>query len=680
MNPRLTTSLRYKLLGVMLLTTLVSLIFALGAMITYDVRAYHQGWVSDMTAQAELLGRTTAPAMVFDDVRTATDNLALLRSRPQVRAAAIYKAKGMLFASYVGAPDQMAPPPRPQAEGVHVHDHSLIVFKRIVENGEVIGTVYLRADYELYDRVRDYTGIALVVAAGAMLVALLVSFWLQRIVTRPILAIGKVAREVVAQKDYSRRADKISGDEVGALVDSFNDMMAEIEASTRGLEASNREIAREVEERRVAQQEIMRLNQELEQRVKERTAQLETSNRELALASESAENANRAKSEFLSSMSHELRTPLNAIIGFGQLLASEEIPSSEAQKRSYIGHIVTAGGHLLTLINEILNLAQIESGKLTLSLEPVLLDEILAECKTMIEPMGEPRGIRLVFPALGGQGVLADRTRLRQVLLNLFSNAIKYNRDGGAVVVESVRVSATRVRLSVQDTGMGLSAEQVQALFQPFNRLGQETGGQEGTGIGLVVTKRLVELMGGEIGVTSTPGVGSAFWLDLQSADVPVARSAPSPQAAVAAAPPRGPGEEAVRTVLYVEDNPASLQLMEQILSFRHDLRLMSAPDGRLGVDLALVHQPDVVLMDINLPRLDGNAALVLLRRDARTAHIPVIALTASAMPGAVDQGLAAGFFRYLTKPVQIDALLEALDAALSIKPADMEDHPMTES
>ncbi|RZL09767.1 MAG: response regulator [Rubrivivax sp.] len=677
MRPRLSSSLRYKLLGVMLLTTLVSLIFALGAMITYDVRSYHQGWVSDMSAQAELLGRTSAPAMVFGDVRTASDNLALLRTRPKVKAAAIYRANGRLFASYVAGRGDPPIPTRPEAEGVHVRDHNLIVFKRIVENGETMGTVYLKADYELYDRLRSYTSIAVFVVVAAMLVALLVSFWLQRIVTRPILAIGTVAREVVAQKDYSRRADKISGDEVGTLVDSFNDMLSEIEASTRGLEASNREIAREVEERRTAQQEIMRLNQQLEQRVHERTAQLEASNRELALASEAAEDANRAKSEFLSSMSHELRTPLNAIIGFGQLLSNDAIPSTAAQKRGYTEHIVNAGGHLLNLINDILNLAQIESGKLTLSLEPVDLDEVMADCRTMIEPMGEQRGIRMLFPARTGLGVVADRTRLKQVLLNLFSNAIKYNRDGGAVVLECAPAGEGRVRLSVQDTGLGLSPEQVEGLFQPFNRLGQEAGMQEGTGIGLVVTKRLVALMGGEIGVTSTVGIGSVFWLMLQAA--PLGTMALMPQAEQALGRPAlpmvpdvaTPDGQAARTVLYVEDNPASLELMSQILGFRDDLRLLSAPDGRLGVDLAIAHQPDVILMDINLPTLDGNQALALLKQDPRTAGIPVIALTASAMPGAVEQGLAAGFFRYLTKPIDIEALLSAIDLALAGRDAE---------
>ena len=214
-------------------------------------------------------------------------------------------------------------------------------------------------------------------------------------------------------------------------------------------------------------------------------------------------------------MSHELRTPLNAIMGFGQLLASETMQATEEQKQEFVYQIVKAGNHLLTLINEILDLAKIEAGKVVLSLEPVTLGAVLLECQAMVEPLGSPRGIRMIFPNEAPLTVVADRTRLKQVLLNLLSNAIKYNRETGAVIVGCAHTSPERIRISVQDTGMGLTPEQVSALFQPFNRLGQESGGAEGTGIGLVVTKQLVELMGGAIGVTSTPGVGSVFWIEL---------------------------------------------------------------------------------------------------------------------------------------------------------------------
>ncbi|HJW12829.1 MAG TPA: ATP-binding protein, partial [Albitalea sp.] len=587
----LRSALRRRLMAVMLLTTLVAVVVALGAMIAYDLRAYHRGWVDDLNAQAELLGRTTAPAMEFDDVRVARENLNLLRLQPRIRAAAIYSADGTLFASYSADAAPQKFPAQPATDGAVIDGGDLLVFKRIIDQGRAVGTVHLRARYELVDRVFTYAGIASLVALFAMGVAFAMSIWLQRIVTRPILAIEAVAREVVTQGDYSRRAQRISADEVGSLAEAFNNMLSEIERRTRALEASNLDKAREVEERRVAQQEVMRLNQELEERVQRRTAQLEASNHELGLATQAAERANRAKSEFLSSMSHELRTPLNAIIGFGQLLAAEHLPSTPEQRRTYIGYILKAGKHLLTLINEILNLARIESGTLSLSLEPVALAEVLADCQTIMEPLGAARGIRVLFPTECEFGVVADRTRLKQVLLNLLSNAVKYNRDNGAVVLECRRMPAGRIRISVQDTGKGLSAEQTQSLFQPFNRLGQESGSEEGTGIGLVVTKRLIEMMNGEIGVDSTPGIGSVFWIELD-ADDSARSNAVAPAAVVAE--PIDVAHASVSTVLCIEDNPASLKLVEEILRRRPDLRLLSAPDGRIGVELARVHRPQV--------------------------------------------------------------------------------------
>ena len=658
-------TVRQKLLGVVLLTTLVALVVALAAIIGYNLRADHQNLVADMSTQSELLGRMTAPALSFDDQQLASRNLNLLRIRPKVRAAAIYNARGALFATYNTAGDgQQQFPPLPKVDSVRIEGRNLIVFKHIIHDGEHIGSVYLRADYELAGRVLDYLGIALAVTVLAMLVAFLLSVRLQRVVTEPLLAIAGIAREVVQQRNYSRRAEKISDDEVGVLVESFNDMLAEIERRTGELESSNREIAREASQRMQAQQEIMRLNTELEIRVSDRTAQLEATNRELILAKAAAENANQAKSAFLSNMSHELRTPLNAILGFTQLLASEALPITPEKKRDFTAHISKAGKHLLVLINEVLDLAKVESGMLTLSLEPVMLAEVMLECREMIEPLAHKRNIRILFPHNDGLHVLADRTRLKQVLLNLLSNAIKYNRENGAVTIACTSPAAGRLRITMQDTGAGLGAGQLEQLFQPFNRLGQETGAEEGTGIGLVVTKRLVELMGGEIGVSSTVGIGSVFWIDLKAAVT--AQYTPGSKLIQLSAHARteqpGSGQ---RTLLYVEDNPANLNLIQEIIAFRSDLRLLTAVDARLGIELARAHRPQVILMDINLPGMSGNEALVVLHNDPQTAHIPVIALTANAMPRDVAKSIAFGFFRYLTKPINIDEFFEALDSAL---------------
>jgi len=392
---------------------------------------------------------------------------------------------------------------------------------------------------------------------------------------------------------------------------------------------------------------------------------LEEQNVELKRARATAEKANLAKSDFLSSMSHELRSPLNAILGFAQLINSDSPPPTPSQTAS-IDQILHAGWYLLELINEILDLAQIESGRLALSLEPTSLAEVMLECQAMIEPQGQKRGLKMTFPQFDLPCFVdADRTRLKQILINLLSNAIKYNQPNGTVVVdaECARSAPERTRISVRDTGAGLPPDMLLQLFQPFNRLGRERDTEEGTGIGLVMSKRLVELMGGEIGVESTVGLGSVFWFELNSAAAPqiavdTAEPAAKPQ------PQAQPGAP-LCTLLYVEDNPANLKLIEQLIARRPDMRLLSAIDGNLGIQLARAEQPEVILMDINLPGISGIEALRILREDPATAHIPVVALSANAMPRDIEKGLQAGFFRYLTKPIKIDEFMHTLDAAL---------------
>jgi signal transduction histidine kinase/ActR/RegA family two-component response regulator len=390
---------------------------------------------------------------------------------------------------------------------------------------------------------------------------------------------------------------------------------------------------------------------------------LQDKNIELERATLLAEKANLAKSDFLSSMSHELRTPLSAILGFAQLMESGSPQPTPSQKRS-IDQILKAGWYLLELINEILDLAVIESGKLSMSLEPVSLLEIIHECKTMVEPQAKKHGISVTFvnfeiPCF----VKADRTRVKQVLINLLSNAIKYNRLGGTVLVESVLNHADSVRISVRDTGEGLAPEKLAQLFQPFNRLGQEANAEQGTGIGLVVCKRLVEWMGGVIGVESTVGKGSVFWIELALTTEPLNDVHAAEPTAVDKAQPEGAGP--LYTVLYVEDNPANLMLVEDIIARRPDIRLLSARDGKSGIELARASLPDVILMDIHLPGISGIDAMKILVADHTTAHIPVVALSANAIPRDIEKGLESGFFRYLTKPINVNEFMDTLDVTL---------------
>jgi CheY-like chemotaxis protein len=387
---------------------------------------------------------------------------------------------------------------------------------------------------------------------------------------------------------------------------------------------------------------------------------------ELHEALDAAEKANRAKTDFLSSMSHELRTPLNAILGFAQLMESGLPHPTPSQQRS-LDQILKAGWYLLELINEILDLALIESGKVTLSREPVSLAEVMQECRAMIVPQAQKRSIGLTFPQFEIPWfVKADRTRVKQVLINLLFNAIKYNQPGGTVAVECRLVQPDSLRISVRDTGAGIAPELVAQLFQPFNRLGKEAGSEEGTGIGLVVTKRLVELMGGSIGVDSAVGVGSVFWFELGLTAAPRLATHETEHVALAQMPDGAPQ----RTLLYVEDNPANLELVEQIIARRPDLHLLSAADANLGIEFARAYLPEVILMDINLPGISGVEAMRILRADAATAHIPIIALSANALTRDIEKALAAGFFNYLTKPIKVNVFMDALDVALKFAQA----------
>ncbi len=388
-----------------------------------------------------------------------------------------------------------------------------------------------------------------------------------------------------------------------------------------------------------------------------------TAERALRAAKDEAERANRAKSDFLSRMSHELRTPLNAVLGFGQLLELE----AGANEKRYSREIVRAGRHLLDLINEVLDLARIEAGALAVNPERVALEPLLLECLALVRPQADARGTWLP-EALGSCAVevMADRIRLKQVMLNLLSNAIKFGKERGVVEVScecDAEPLRPWVRIRVTDSGEGLSVEQRARLFVPFERLGADARGIEGTGIGLALSKRLAEMMDGAIGVDSAPGAGCTFWVRLPMAaaaggDAPV----PAESGAVLRAPRAAAGAASRVDVLCIEDNPTSLRLVEHVLARRSDVRLLSAIAPGLGLELARARRPALILLDINLPDMDGWAVMKCLRENEATRDIPVVALSASAMPGDVERGKAAGFVDYLTKPLSVAGLMEVVD------------------
>lgn len=374
-------------------------------------------------------------------------------------------------------------------------------------------------------------------------------------------------------------------------------------------------------------------------------------------AKEEAERANRAKSVFLSRMSHELRTPLNAILGFGQLLDRAGLACEQADN---VREILHAGGHLLELINEVLDLARIESGKFTVSKEALALSPLLAECLALMRPQAEQRRIELVAPGPQcDRHVLGDRIRLKQVLLNLLSNAVKYNRAGGTVTI-ACAVTGDTIRIAVSDSGPGLGTEQQARLFEPFERLGADQTAVEGSGIGLALSKRLVELMDGSIGVDGTLGAGSTFWLELPATvrpDQPGLHDA-----AQAEDVPGRPAGAWKADVLCIEDNPANVRLITRILAYRPEIRLLHAATPSVGLALARSRRPTLILLDISLPEMDGFGVLACLREDPATHSIPVVAISANAMPEDLARGRAAGFVEYLTKPLDVKRFLEVID------------------
>ena len=426
-------------------------------------------------------------------------------------------------------------------------------------------------------------------------------------------------------------------------------------------------VTRDITERKQAQEALQEAHVVLESRVEQRTSQLATANVELQTAREQADAANLAKSEFLSRMSHELRTPLNAILGFGQILNKQDL--TPLAKES-VGYILKGGRHLLDLINEVLDIARVEAGHINLSLEAIGLADIVPEACALVRPLAAERNIRLVenTSELGTSYILADLQRLKQVLINLLSNAIKYNREGGQVEVSCDPKPDGWTSIAIRDTGPGISPRDLPKLFTPFERLDASNSAIEGTGLGLVLSQRLVAAMGGTLSVESALGQGTTFTLALPQATPPEEQLANWPEGT----PHAHSGEEAEQTysVLCIEDNPANLRLLEVIFEGRPEITLLAAIQGSVGLDLARQHEPDLILLDLDLPDIKGHEVLTRLQQSAITRDIPVVVVSADATPNQINRLLTAGASAYLTKPLDVDQFIHTVDRFLQTTPA----------
>ena len=498
-----TRSIRHKLALLALAAALAALLVAGVALVIYDQRAYRSASINDLVTQADILGRASAAALAFDDAKTARENVLLLRAKPEIASAAIYNARGKVFATYVRTEGRNPEfPGLPEADGSRIEGNHLVLFKRIVANNEILGTVYLKADYEWLARLADYLGIFGGVAALSLLVAVLISAWLQAALTKPILETAAVARQVMERRDFSLRASKTTEDEVGQLVDAFNDMLAEIGRRSEAIEASNRSLAREMEERKHADDKLRRLNTELEQRVADRTAQLEAANKELE--------------GFSYSVSHDLRAPLRAVLGFAKLLTEDHAAQLDAEAQRKLAVIQDEAQRMGVLIDDLLSFSRL--GRKELQLAEIDMTSLARAHFDQLNGHGEVPKAEFHLASL--PRAKGDRTLLGQVWANLLANALKFSSKRERPLIEVSAVSDDREHIYfVRDNGAGFDPRYQSKLFGVFQRL-HNSSEFPGTGVGLALVERIVTRHGGRVWADGRPNEGATFYFTLPKGEL----------------------------------------------------------------------------------------------------------------------------------------------------------------
>ncbi len=642
-------TIQKKLIRIIMASSLVALLLACAAFMGFDLIMFKKIKTRELMMTADLIAENSIAAIEFDDSETGLQIISTLKANPSIEAAAIYvKSRGVFVSFKRDTSSKDAIPEKPLQEGGYLESNSLKVFREFNINANSQIMVYIKSNLrEIIQTLKQYLLILVAVLFGSAFIVYILATRLQRRISGPITHLAETAERVAEEKNYSIRATKSSDDELGSLVERFNDMLVQIQHQDAELHEAHDVMEKQVEVR------TRELRQEIDVRRK--------TEEDLISAKEEAEKANNAKSEFLSRMSHELRTPMNAILGFGQLLKMDTKEDNPESRKNFVDQILKAGNHLLELINEVLDLSRIESGTMTLSIEGIAVNDLIEEVLVLINPLAETRNIDVSnrIPESENLVIQADRTRVKQILLNLLSNAVKYNKEYGSVSLGGFKTDEDTIRLQVTDTGKGIPLEKQMELFEPFQRLGEENSGIEGTGIGLTITKRLVELMGGSIHLESEEGKGSTFFIEF-----PQGILTTTPRGIKSDSMPENPeGDLPVpKVILYVEDNPANFELVRQVLVKRPKLSLVNATQAEKGLELAEKIRPDLIFMDINLPGMDGLEAFKELQKKESTKDIPVVALSANAMDSDISKAMGMGFKDYIVKPIDVKNFLNLVD------------------
>ncbi|HET7150695.1 MAG TPA: ATP-binding protein [Candidatus Acidoferrum sp.] len=639
-------SIKRKLMLITMLTSIAALILSSVSFLIYDLMSFRRQLSQDLMTQAEIIGFNSGAAMAFKDETAATATLSALKAKDDIVAAALYSPEGKLFARYF-QPGKSLPSSLPSGSHQNAYRFEggyLQVFQQVTMNGERVGTLYLRSDMRQWDiRVKRYTGIIAIVVLLCSSLALLLSSRLQKLISKPILHLEDTMRMVSSNKNYEVRATRFYGDEIGRLIDGFNTMLSEIQLRDSALQRANNELQTSTHELEV---EIIH---------RKRTQD------ELLTAKQAAEQANRAKSAFLANMSHELRTPLNAIIGYSEMLEEEVQDTEKISNVRDLQKIQAAGKHLLALINDVLDLSKIEAGKMQLHIESFDIAGMIEEMVTTLKPAIAKNANEFYLRMPEEIGAMrGDVTKVRQILLNLLSNACKFT-DHGNVSLDVNRIFAAGqdwIRFRVSDTGIGISTEQQENLFQEFTQadisISRKYGG---TGLGLAISHRFVQLMKGRISVESALGKGSVFTVHLpvQAAgeQIEIAPSAQPTSSEVSSE--AKPGAE---TILVIDDDMAVRDLMSRSLT-KLGFRVVAAAGGEEGLRLAKQLHPLVITLDVIMPDWDGWTVLNKLKADSDLAEIPVIMVT------IVDNeamGRDLGASSYLIKPVDRERLVTLIE------------------